>query len=276
MADLIDVANALVTRIAQAIYPNGTGQASAAGVPCKVFVGWPAPAQLDADMAAGKINVSVYALPSERNTSRYSEDWREVVAPVKTLTLTANGQAVTVGGTVSTPQVVALVIGGVGYPYAVQAGDTLTSIATGLAALVYVDYPGTTSTGPVVTLAGNANLEAARVGASGTSLRNLRQTEGAYQISIWAPTPANRDAVSRVVDIALAKTRFLTMPDGTASRLIYQRSGISDELQKTRIYRRDFTYTAEYSTTETRTDTQIILPSVNVEAGELTHQGDIQ
>lgn len=74
MADLSDVESSLVTVIAGLLYPNGTGQPSSVGIPCKVFAGWPTAAQLDADLVAGVANVSVYPTQIERNTTRYPRD----------------------------------------------------------------------------------------------------------------------------------------------------------------------------------------------------------
>lgn len=100
MADLSDVQNALVTLAAQTIYPNGTGQPSIATAPVVIYAGWPIASRLDDDLAAGKVHVSVYARPEERNTTRYSRDWQTVSINPATLTLTATVNTVTVGGTV--------------------------------------------------------------------------------------------------------------------------------------------------------------------------------
>ena len=66
MPDLSDVSAQIATICAATCYPNGTGSPSIAGVDIRIFEGWPVPAQLDADIAAGKINVSVYPVPNAR------------------------------------------------------------------------------------------------------------------------------------------------------------------------------------------------------------------
>lgn len=60
MADMTDVADALVTLIAAAMYPNGIGQPSVVETPIKVFQGWPTPQTLDKDFAAGVVDISVF------------------------------------------------------------------------------------------------------------------------------------------------------------------------------------------------------------------------
>lgn len=290
MAGLADVSNALVALIAQIAYPNGTSQPSITGQPIKVYSGWPVPAVLTADLKAGKAHISVFPTATEKIIDSAVSEWWELTAPVNTLTLTLSGQAVTVGGTVSTPQNSALVVDGKGYVYGVQDGDTLTSIATALAALVAVDHPGTTSAGPVITIAGtlvetSAGLDVVladgtsvyvagdplstspRVGGAGTSIRELRRQSKVFQISVWANCFDARDPLADAVDSALSATFHLTLPDGMTADLRYQSSRQDDSGQKEGIYRRDLLYAVEFSTTEVRTDTQITVTETNVSAG---------
>lgn len=266
MAGLADVSNALVALIAQIAYPNGTSQPSITGQPIKVYAGWPVPTVLTPDLKVGKAHVSVYPPPGlEKVLDSAVSDWRTVTAPVNTITLTASGQTVTVGGTVSTPQNAALVVDGKGYVYAVQTGDTLTSIATALDALVSVDQPAT-SAGAVVTIPG-AKAISPRVGGAGTSLRELRRQERTFQISVWANCFDARDPLAEALDSALSGTFHLTLPDGMTATLRYRSSRQDDSGQKEGIYRRDLMYAVEFSTTQTRTDTQITVTQTNVSAG---------
>lgn len=265
MADLIDVGNALVSLIAQTLYPNGTGQPSVTGVPTVAYVGWPNAANLDADLAgiaggSGKIHVTVFPTQIERNTTRFPKSWQPQVAPVQTLSLSVVGQQVTVGGTVTTPQNAMLMVNRLPVVYAVQGTDSLTSIATALSALV----SGASSSGAVITLPSSAALSAARVGASGTSIMEIRRQDRVFQISVWADTPANRDATAQVIDVALAATEFLTMPDLTAARIIYRNSAVDDMVQKANLFRRNLMYSVEYATTVTQVETQITQDQLNV------------
>ncbi|SCU75525.1 putative phage protein [Cupriavidus necator] len=265
MAGLADVSNALVALIAQIAYPNGTSQPSITGQAIKVYPGWPVPAVLTADLKAGKAHVSVFPTATEKIIDSAVSEWRELSAPATTLTLTLAGQAVTVGGTVSTPQNAALVVDGKGYVYGVQPADTLASIATALAALVAVDQPAT-STGAVVTIPG-AKAISPRVGGAGTSVRELRSQSRVFMVSVWANCFDARDPLADALDSALSGTFHLQLPDGMTAALRYQSSRQDDSGQKEGIYRRDLMYAVEYSTTETRTDTQITVTETNVSAG---------
>lgn len=267
MADLVDVENELVQLIASTIYPNGTSQASVTGVPTTIYVGWPTASNLDADLAAlaiggGKMHVTVFPLDAERNTTRYPRAWQQVQAPAVTLTLTQAGQQVTVGGTVSTPQNVVLMVGYKPYVYAVQATDTLASIAASVAALI----SGATAAGAVITVPNSLLITAARVGAAGTNIMEVRRQERVFQITVWADTPAHRDAAAQAIDVALAQMEFITLADQTAARLIYRGSFVDDMVQKANLYRRDLRYSVEFATTVTETDTQITQTQLNTSA----------
>lgn len=68
MADQADVETALVQIASAALYPQGTTGPSICGTLCRVYRGWPTPAGLDADLAAGAVNVSVYPVDGGSKT----------------------------------------------------------------------------------------------------------------------------------------------------------------------------------------------------------------
>ncbi|WP_433867088.1 hypothetical protein [Ralstonia wenshanensis] len=265
MADITDVSNALVTVIAGIVYPNGTSQPSITGVPVLVYQGWPDAVQLRADLAAGKVHVSVYPQPNMlRIIDTAMSDWSTPSAPVNTITLTLSGQTVTVGGTVSTPQNAALVVDNKAYVYAVQAGDTLASIATALAALVNADQTATAA-GAVVTIPG-AKYISPRVGGQGVAVRETRRQEQGYQITVWANCFDQRDPIASAIDSALSGIPHLTLADQSAA-LRFKSSRQDDSQQKEGIYRRDLMYAVEFSTFASQTLTQITATVENVSAG---------
>lgn len=270
MADEYDVMDVLAGMSAQAIYPNGTGQASVAGTPVITYSGWPTRSRLDADLAIGKVHVTVYARPEEKNTTRYMTQTQSVPATTPTLTLSASGQVVTVGGAMPSPFTahnLAAFVNGKPYLCAVQQADTLTSIATGLAALIALDVAGTTSSGPVITVAAGAKIGALRVGTSGVGLREVSRQERRFQITVWADTPDHRKAVVRPIKELLADSHFITLPDGTAGRLIYVGGGgPNDNPQDAKLYRHDLFYSCEYGTTVADPQYQIVAIETNLSA----------
>lgn len=79
MADITEVGQALVAAIALVAYPNGTAQPSVGNCPILVYQGWPNPQQLEADLQAGKVHISVFPRPGDRVTSVMAGDgdWQE-------------------------------------------------------------------------------------------------------------------------------------------------------------------------------------------------------
>lgn len=262
MASVTEVASTLAAMLAGVMYPNGTGQPSIAGVPVLVYPGWPSEAQLDADLlaldqGAGKCHLTVWPTDTEKNTTRYPTDWVTQQAPAVTIAAAIAGQQVTLSGTVSTPQNVVIVANGLPFVYAIQAADTLSSIAAALASLLVVGGIAATSSGAVVTLPAAADLTAARVGANGVMSRELGRQERMFQLSIWAATPTQRDAIGKALDVAMRKAEFVALPDGYAARVVYVRSVETDRFQKEKLYRRDLFYSIEYPTTESTSATSV-------------------
>ena len=219
----------------------------------------------DLDLAAGICSVSVYPAKMERNTTRYLSRYKQASINSPTLTLTAAGQTVTVSGTIppaSNPHNLGVFVNGVPYVYAVKPNDTLASVAAALATLI----TGSSSAGPLVTLPAGALLGPVRAGITGKSARPIRNTQRVFQITIWADTPAHRDAIAAVIDPVLAATPFVFMPDGTAGNVVYRGSPQTDKDEKSGLYRRDLMYSVDYSTMQTVTAPQIVAVEVDISA----------
>ncbi len=250
MADVTDIANALAGMAAAAVYPNGTGAPSVAGVGVKVFPGWPSRKQLDDDLKAGRVNVSVFPMPTERNVTRYDRDMRTFATRQRTLalTLSGDGRTVTIGGTVTTPHIVGLVVDGKSYVYAVQTGDTLASIATALATLISPDV-AVSSAGPAITF-DRVRAIAPALAVTGTLYRELRRGEKQIMLTVWAPSPAARSAVGKPIANLMAEADWLQLPDTIPARIRVARIADDDREQEARIYRRDIVLEIEWAMVE--------------------------
>jgi len=240
MAELSDVETVLVSVITQTVYPYGTAAASATGDPCKIFRGWPIPANLEADLKAGLVNISVFPLDPEQNVTRYSMDWVELPSPDVNLTLSVNNSTISVGGTPSCPVNTAVLVNDTPFVYPLQAMDTTTSVATALAALIN-PFMAASSSGPVITVPGATKLQA-RIGAVGTLIQELKRQKKSFRITIWCNSPLVRDVFGQLLDRALASMTFLSLCDGSAGRIRYERAHIDDTSQKSGLYRRDLVY----------------------------------
>lgn len=255
MADINDVYNALMNSIAAAIYPNGTSSPSAIVVgstnpSCRVMAGWPIPAALDADITAGIVNISIYAQPGmEHNTTRFPRTWFDQFKTVCSITATLSGNTITIGGTITVGHYVTVLIGTQNaYSYAAKAGDTLSTFAAALAALINVNFP-TTASGPVITLpATTGGRIIVRTAAPGTVIQELERTNQMFLVTVWASNNATTAATCAVVRPALAQIDYLNFPDATVGRLLYVSSSDMCNLERASIYRRDIHYSVEYAT----------------------------
>lgn len=256
MADIDDITARLAAIIADVLYPNGTSQPSICGIGVAVSPGWPLPAQLDADIKANRARVTVYARGDGRNTTRYPVVWQETQAAAQTLTLSHTDTTVTLGGTVSTPQVVVVN----GQAYAVQPTDTLDSIAAGVAALI----PGASSAGPVVSCP--TGIKQAALAATGTVSKETRRQTETLQVTVWAESPQARGLVAKAVDTALSELSRFDV-DGASVRLFWRSAINIDRSENALIYRRDILYSIEYPTVVSQVATQIATPIVNTTVG---------
>lgn len=270
MADLSDVSDGLAALLSGALYPNGVSgptAVSSAGMVVSIYSGWPAEAGLDADLLAGNAHISVFGRES-RNTTRYQTIQQDFTATTPALTLTINGRTVTVGGTVAAGVNTAVIVGVNAFTYQTVGGDTLNSIAAALAALINATYPGTSATGAVITLpATGPAINAARVGGSGSQLTEVGRVEQVFQITVWANTPANRKAIASLIVPALMNSRFITLADTTAARVILKSQRDDDVPQKELLYRRDIMVTVEYVETVTNTATTVVDIIENIAVG---------
>ena len=253
MADLLDVENALAALCAAVIYPSGTGQPSAANaIPCRIYAGWPSESDLAVSLAAGQADVTIYSGQNiERDTTRYARAWVDLVLVTSTLTATVLNRTITIGGTVTTGHYATIIIDGAAYSYAALAGDTLTTIAAALVALM----PGgvaASNAGPVITVAAKyQGLIVARTAAPGTVGRELGRQERGFMVTVWAPSPQARSVIGSLLMTTLRGTDFMPMPDGSQARVTYRQSNESDGKENAMAYRRDINIWVEYATVET-------------------------
>lgn len=275
MADISDVMNAVGELVGSTLYPNGTTQPAIVNAPILVQAGWPDSASVQAASAAGKVLVTLFPDPTERNTTRYPERREENPLPAASWTLTQNGQAVTVGGGNSFPysvQNVAILVNG--KVYVVQPGqtDTPSSVCGALYTAISPYVTDVTTNGAVLTFGATDRIEAVRVGVMGTTTKEVGRQERQFSIIIWTGQPSLRDAVAKAIDPVIRDARRVTLADQTIAHLTYVRTSVIDAEEKEGIYRRDLVFKADYPTTMTETWAQIVANEYEIEpsVGDLT------
>ncbi|MGO9304020.1 MAG: hypothetical protein ACLP3R_10005 [Candidatus Korobacteraceae bacterium] len=268
MADQSDVENALVALAAEAIYPNGSGSPSVPGPDCRIYRGWPNSAALNADLASGVINVTVFPQgEAGRNTTRYSRHWSGSL-PQPTLTISVSGVSVTIGGTSGPGQHAGLLINNSSYVYVSQSGDTPEIVAANLATAARTDWIVNLS-GATLTIPGAGSL-LARVVADAALMQEVRRQEQGFRITCWCPTPTTRDASASAIDLLLGGFQFISLADGSQGRLQYRGTLVFDQSQDALLYRRDLLYEVEYPTTITALQPAMLFGNLVLNAGTFT------
>lgn len=257
MATISDLRGAIAQVIGTTLYPaGGTGNSPIAGCPVRVYQGWPEREALDADIAAGIVNVSVFVRPGGKNTTRYPVQDVVISIPAPTLGWSIVGQAATVTGTVSSPQNIGLILLNQAFIYAVQSNDTLSTIAAALAALVNAVTPASAS-GPTITIPAAGAIQG-RTGGVGVSLKEVGREKVTLSIDIWAPSEALRNAVGAPIEPMLRDLRRITLADQSIAVTWYGQTVDSDSQEKAAIYRRMIWLEAEYASTITGAPAEVI------------------
>ncbi len=263
-----DAENALVQLAAAALYPNGTNQPAIVPATIRLYRGWPNAAALDTDLAAGRVNVTVFPVPgATRNTTRYAPDWLpDPVVP--TLTASVTGTTATFAGSADLGQLAGLLVDGTSYVHRTSQGDTPALVAATLAAAIYATRIVTTQ-GASLTIPSASTL-VARTAADATSAQELRRQQQEFRITAWCPTPILRDLACEAIDVAASATPFLTLADGSAARLRFASTTTFDTRQDAALYRRDLLYIVEYPTTQAVTEPSMLFGTLGLGADLIT------
>lgn len=261
MPDQSDAEDALAALAALALYPAGLAEPSVTGVTTRIYRGWPNAAALDADLAAGRVNVTVFPVPgATRNTTRYPPEWHSHPAP-PTLTVANTASTATFAGDAAPGQLAGILVDGHSYVHRTGSGETPAYVAAILATAIATVRPALAA-GPTVTIPGAATL-VARTAADATSTAETRRQLQSFRITAWCPTPGLRDATVAAIDATFAATPFLSFPlaypgDTASGRLRFVATTTFDQSQDARLYRRDLIYTVEFPTLQSASQSSML------------------
>lgn len=248
MADISDCSALLVNMATAALYPNGTGQDSAIGAAAYIYPGWPNSTKLDADLRAGAVHVSVFPLQGSTAKAPLTLDNPQVVVPaVHGLTASVVNQSVTITGAPGPGEFVTIVADNKHFYSA--PGASASAVLSALLTAAQVDYPTASLSGSTLTIPAH-NL-VARIGATATMANVIHRQKQAFNITVWAPSDAIRSSCASVVDVALKKVNTVTFPDTSQGILTFDRTLITDLMERALCYRRDLVFNLEYATLDT-------------------------
>ena len=247
MADISDVTALLAQMAATACFPNGASSPSVTGNmnDIRIFEGWPLQKTLDADMANGVSNVSIFPTPgSSAAVFQVLDEFYVISPPTYGLAASISGDTVTLSGTPGTGEYASIVADGL-YCYS-RVGASANAILTAIAADAAANYSGVSVSGNSITFPTSRLV--CHLGAPGTMGKVTHRQKDSVIISIWAPTNALRNTIAMAVDVAFKAVNHLTFPDTSQGVLAYSNHRQMDTLESANIYRRDLIYTVEYAT----------------------------
>ncbi len=262
MADISDVEVALVTAAGAAVYPDGVNSPPSGGYPCRITRGDANAEALNADLAAGTVNVTIRAMDKmARNTTRYFNAWQPSAAqPVTPFSVTMAGDVATFSGAGGPGAIAGVRAEGLAYVYVTVAGDTPTSVAAALAGQI----AGASASGPALTLPPAGGTPLAVVYGYADTICELRRQEQGFAVTVSAPTPDARSAVAATVDAVFAGIDFLPLADGSAGRLRYHSTTIDDVPSRASLWKRTLIYTVEFGTTVTQSVPEMVFGVLTV------------
>lgn len=265
MADLSDVETTLAAHVVSLVYPDGTSAPSITGALIRVYRGWPNQAALNTDLAAGTINITLFADPHvARLTTRYIDPPTALAPITPTLTVAVTGQTATFAGIAGLGQVAGLLIDNAAFVHRTQAGDTPEGVAATLGAYIRGQRMALVA-GASLTIPGAGSI-IGRVVADQQAQSETRRQRQTIRLSCWCPTPASRDTIAAAIDQGLSQTAFLTLPDTTTARLREAGTRVFDQSQNANLYRRDLLLDVEYATTVTETLPALIFGNTQISA----------
>lgn len=265
MADESDVEVALVAAAAAAIYPDGPSGASRAGSACRIIRGEPNAEALNADLAAGVVNVTVTLLDKmSRNTTRYATGWQAAAVMPAALPLSVSmaGNLASFAGSGGAGAIVGVRASGQAVTYVPQAGDTPASVAAALARRI----AGAVANGAVLSLPVAGGTPLAVVYGFTEAISETRRQEQGFAVTILAPTPDARTATGCAIDGTFAGIDFLMLADGSAGRLRYRGTQLDDVPSRANLWRRELLYTVEYGTTAVVNVPDMVVGSLELNA----------
>lgn len=261
MSDQSLILTKLEELVESAVYPNGTSQPSIAGVDITIQSGWPIPDSLNTILINNVALIAIYPTKISNAKAVFLRKWKTKSVNTPTLTVVILNNTITVGGIVSVPQHVMSIVNGIAYSYEVLVTDTLTTIASGLAALI----PNATSLGAVITITSVYSLNA-KIIVKGTISQEVNRMDQFFWLMIFSPTHTVRDLIGQVLSTFFSELISFDLSDGYTCMNWFTKDDINDDLQEERLYKRTIQLKIEYPITVEKQTTVIgyIAPTLNI------------
>ena len=255
--DIVDCEKAIVSVLNQSFFgqpanPAVLTNATVNGetIPLRVFRKYPSSVQLQSDMAASGVNITVNPMSGlTRFETGHQLDWQTRSETPITVYANTIGNTVTISGTGTSGLNVGIAYGGIGYQYRPADGDSPQVIANALASVI----PNATVSNATITLNTVLLVQTGVVGDYTISREIDYQTQR-FIIGIITYDPRICDIVGAQVRRTMAQVRALAGPDGDyTERPIYRSVFQPQKDEKVGFYIRNESYDITYGTYETIT-----------------------
>lgn len=244
MATWEDVARALRTAIVPVVNATGLPQT-------KVYLGWPKPEVLLADLRKSpvKAHVSLYAKePARLAPEIYLGEAATVIIPPTETVSVVSGSA-TLGGTLTSGDNIFLVVNGFAFGETVQVGQTLADIATLLADAITTFFSSSISAvavGAVITLTGTVYSFSGAAFGQGQVCYVTGRYNRELQISVWAADNEDRQKLTQAILILIGATNFIALSDMSLARIRFSSDQPTDSGMPSGVMRHDINVFTEY------------------------------
>jgi hypothetical protein len=238
--------------------------------PITVSVNRPLQRELDQRLEAGEATISVETDHVDLTVTQYqNEGRRHDLLEQQAVTLTAApappvgaGSAWTLGGVPAVDNVVGIQSGALGATYTVVAGDTLTSVAAGLAAACVGAGISGSGSGATITTDAGATI---RFGAPSTWLIGVSRTARHFDVLIWSPDNYLRDYLASKIEAIFVNGAKLAMPDGSEAVVIAKIGTLdSNEAEKDNLFLARTRWQIEFTTTRMVTKAPVVAITVDL------------
>lgn len=202
----------------------------------------------------------------------YTEDGIPIVTETYPTGWVQSGNSITFVGPEPVGQIVILLVDGLAFSYLVAS--SWTDVAASLVALLTpVYFLDATANGPTITIPGCNRLEA-RISATGTFVQPLHRQRQEFVVSIYAAGAVNRETIGSAIDVKLAQTMRITLPDQTVGNLRLTWVNHDDRPEKALLFLRQRGVQVEYDTVLVGTTAQIGALTANIIGGAEAQQGE--
>ena len=220
-------------------------------------------------LEAGKVQIQVEAETYDLGAPQFlhEEDIEPTTIPIPALAVAVAGLVITISGGIQVGDVVNVQLGSKGAGYAVQATDTLTTIAANLATALNSAGISCTSGGAQVTVTATGHPSAS-VGTSWNRTREIMRRRKVFFATLYSPTPYDRSWIGKVIETVYPAGTRLMMPDGTLATLVPMngnpmQSSDFDSQQRDTTWVRRVSWIFDFISTQTIPVVQVVADQIN-------------